>query len=108
MAWVTFGRDEFRCLPHGVACVYALYSDRELLYIGKTQNAYGRFNGSHRFKVGVTRMKAKAVEPALLDYHEQRLIQRLRPRMNVQHTGRSAWTRGQMFSVRATSPWVRR
>ncbi len=103
--WVSFHpRLDVRSL-NAVCAVYALYgSDGRLLYIGKSRNLHRRFADKHRRNKRVASAKARLVAPAELDAFERRLIRRLRPPMNTQHTGRSPWAGNSMFRVRVY-PW---
>ena len=87
--WVKFSIDSAKDLPRrSTTCLYALYEDTRLVYIGKTTNIFNRFRHCHRHKPTITHAKARPAHPRLVDYHEKRLIWRLKPAMNVSWTGR--------------------
>lgn len=86
-SWTTFDPRDVRRLPREPH-VYALYSGDRLVYVGKTINLRNRFSTGHRYNRTLTRAKAKPVMRLHLDLVEQRLIRRLLPAGNLNHTGR--------------------
>lgn len=85
--WFLFTPDQIKRLPR-VPCVYALYVQERLVYIGKTVNLYNRFASAHRYRRNVTHAKARRCHVDDLDVAERRLIRRLKPRDNQNFTGR--------------------
>lgn len=82
--WVRFDSDDIKRLPRAAA-VYALYRGDTLVYVGKSVDLRNRFQVYRRL---FTYAKAKFVHRDDLARIERRLIRRLRPANNIQHTGR--------------------
>lgn len=83
--WVEFRPEQIKLLP-SVPGIYALYQHHALVYIGRTVNLRSRF-GVQRY-TWFTTAKARCETRENLPRAEVRLISRLRPIRNIQHTGR--------------------
>lgn len=102
--WVTFNRHDSKYLDETPA-VYAHNQGDRLLYIGKSANIRRRF-AAHRSNRRVTHAKARGVSLDQLAAVERGLIERIKPPMNIQHTGRQAYFGGAMFRIHV-DPWSR-
>lgn len=88
LGWHLVDRESTREL----AGVYAIYRAGELIYIGSTENAYGRLWGSgHPLLEPGDSVKVRYSRPKTFEHlsREARLIWRLNPRCNRRYVVRS-------------------